>query len=328
MTDPTSPLHLRPFQQADAPAVADLVTRSVRGLWTSRPEHFRESTSPERRRLVAVQGGEVVATAHLAPFGDSAPDALRLDLAGEGAAFSPLYLALLAQSELVRWPAGFSRLLGVTRKDFSEKMTFFAAAGFRNAWQSWGAHLDLGTWDPGRFRALEERLFLEGYEAERWRMDAPEAEWQALYALHRRGEADAPRNPTTMTAPLDLPALREVMTREEAVFVVRRRGEVLALTRLTLPQDRNLQTAGEVSSDLTTTHPAHRGRGLATLVKAHALAWAQAEGYARAGTGGAILNLPMLRVNTRLGYVPEAMWVTWERRLRTPDVEVRKYSEL
>ena len=81
-----------------------------------------------------------------------------------------------------------------------------------------------------------------------------------------------PRNPTTMTAPLDLPALREVMTREEAVFVVRRRGEVVALTRLTLPQGKALQGAAEVSSDLTATHPTHRGRGLATLVKAHALA--------------------------------------------------------
>nr|WP_256488299.1 GNAT family N-acetyltransferase [Deinococcus sp. HSC-46F16] len=315
-------MHLRPFQQADAPAVADLVTRSVRGLWTYRPEHFRESTRPEQQRLVAVQGGEVVATAHLSLFGDSAPDALRLDLAGEGAAFSPLYLALLAE-----WPAEYTRLLGVTREDFSEKMTFFAAAGFRNAWQSWGAHLDLSAWDPERFRALEERLFLEGYEVERWRMDAPEAEWQALYALHRQGEADVPRNPTTMTAPLDLPALREVMAREEAVFVVRRRGEVVALTRLTLPQHRTLQGTAEVSSDLTATHPSHRGRGLATLVKAHALAWAKSQGYTRAGTGGAVLNLPMLRVNTRLGYVPEAMWVTWERKLRSSDMTVRKCSE-
>lgn len=320
-------LHLRPFGQADAPAVADLVTRSVRGLWTYRPEHFRESARPERRRLVAVRGGEVVATAHLMPFGEGASDALRLDLAGEGAAFSPLFLALLAQSELVRRPAGYSRLLGVTREDFSEQMALFAAAGFRNAWQSWGAHLDLRGWDFSPFRVLEERLFLEGYEVERWRMDAPEADWQALHALHRQGEADVPRNPTTMTAPLDLPALREVMAREEAVFVVRRRGELLALTRLTLPRGKALQGAGEVSSDLTATHPAHRGRGLATWVKAHALAWARGEGYTRAGTGGAILNLPLLRVNTRLGYVPEAMWVTWEKGLRTPDAAVRKCSE-
>ncbi|UBV44693.1 GNAT family N-acetyltransferase (plasmid) [Deinococcus taeanensis] len=129
------------------------------------------------------------------------------------------------------------------------------------------------------------------------------------------GEQDVPRNPTTSSTPLDLQAFREVVRREEVVFVVRRGEALVALTRLTLPRGKGLQEAGAVSNDLTTTHAAHRARGLATLVKAHALRWAQHEGYVRAGTGGTVLNLPMLRVNTRLGYRTEPMWVTWERRL-------------
>lgn len=101
----------------------------------------------------------------------------------------------------------------------------------------------------------------------------------------------------------------------EAVFVARFREEPVALTRLMLPGTQSLQTEREVSSDLTTTHPAHRSRGLATWLKAYALAWAKAEGYTHAATGGTVLNLPMLRVNTRLGYQTEPMWVTWEKRL-------------
>lgn len=154
-----TPLLLRPFQNADAEAVSRLVTDSVRGHWIYRPEQFHESQHPQRQQLVAEQDGEVVATAHLSPFGDGAPDALRLDLAGSGQAFTPLYLALLS-----RLPAGFTRLLGVAREDFSEQMTFFQAAGFRNAWQSWGAHLDLGRFDFEQFRALDEQLYLQGYE--------------------------------------------------------------------------------------------------------------------------------------------------------------------
>ncbi|WP_245557929.1 GNAT family N-acetyltransferase [Deinococcus apachensis] len=99
-----------------------------------------------------------------------------------------------------------------------------------------------------------------------------------------------------------------MVRREEATFVVRYRGEIVAWTPLT-PQG-----AG-VESEQTVTHPTHRSRGLATLVKASALAWAREEGYTHAGTGGTVLNLPMLRVNTRLGYVPEAMWITWEKGL-------------
>ena len=54
---------------------------------------------------------------------------------------------------------------------------------------------------------------------------------------------------------------------------------------------------------------------VATWLGAHALAWARAGGFTHAGAGGTVLNLPMLRVNARLGYRVERMWVTWERPL-------------
>ncbi|GGL68794.1 hypothetical protein GCM10010840_03660 [Deinococcus aerolatus] len=194
-------------------------------------------------------------------------------------------------------------------------MGFFGAAGFRNAWQSWGAHLDLSGFDFTAFQRLEERLFLKGYEVEQLSNDAPEADWATLYALHGRGLADAPRNPTTTPDPLSAADLREMIVRQETVFVGRWRGEIVALTRLT--PDGN-----EVDSEGTVTHPDHRDRGLATLVKARALAWARTGGYTHAGTGGTVLNLPLLRVNTRLGYRVERMWVTWVRALRKrPDEE-------
>ncbi|PNY81314.1 GNAT family N-acetyltransferase [Deinococcus koreensis] len=301
-----TPFTLRPFQNADADAVARLVTQGVRGHWTYRPEQFRVSADPLRRRLVAVRGPEVVATAQLSPFGDATPDALRLDLAGDGEAFTPLYLAFLAAL-----PERFARLLGVTREDFGEQMDFFHAAGFRNAWQSWGAHLDLPGFDPARFQPREERLFLAGYEMSRLDPEAPAADWDAVYALFLQGVADAPRNPTTTSDPRTREDLRSIICQEEAAFVTRWRGQIVALTRLTPDGD-------EVESEGTVTERGHRSRGLATALKAHALAWAKAEGFTHAGTGGTVLNLPMLRVNARLGYVPERLWITWEQRLTLP----------
>ncbi|THF70671.1 GNAT family N-acetyltransferase [Deinococcus sp. Arct2-2] len=308
MSEPLSslahtPFTLRPFQNADAETVAQLVTDSVRGHWVYSAEQFPEDVQPDRVRWVAEQGGGVVATVRLAPFGSGVPDALRLDLAGEGAAFTPLYLTLLG-----RLPAGFTRLLGVTREDWPEKMGFFASAGFRNAWQSWGAHLDLAGFEFAPYQPLEERLFLDGYEVERLEKDASDSDWAALHTLYVQGSADAPRNPTTTPDALSAAALREMVEREEVAFVVRWRGQLVASTRLT-------PHGAEVETEHTVTNAAHRSRGLATLVKARALAWAKAEGFIAAGTGGTVLNLPMLRVNSRLGYVPEAMWVTWEQGL-------------
>ncbi|BBN96401.1 hypothetical protein DEIGR_100148 [Deinococcus grandis] len=295
---------LRPFRAADASAVARLVTEGVRGHWTYAPEHFREAQPGTRpTRLVAEQGGVVVATARLAPFGEGVPDALRLDVAGDAATFTPLLLAQLAEA-----PGGFRRVLGVTREDFTEVMTFFHAAGFRNAWQSWGAHLDLTTFDPTPFEPVQERLFLAGYEPERLDPDAPDADWDTLYALHRTGVRDQPRNPTTTPDPLTRDGLRDVIRREEAAFVTRWRGQIVALTRLT-PRGKEVDSEGSV------THPDHRRRGVMTALKAHALTWAQGAGHTHAGTGGTVLNLPMLRVNTRLGYRVERMWITWEKEL-------------
>ncbi|MBB5236117.1 GNAT family N-acetyltransferase [Deinococcus budaensis] len=199
---------VRSFRQADAPAVARLVTASVRGQWSYTPQQFRESSDLLRVRLVAERGSEVVATAHLSPFGPGAPDALRLDLAGDPAAFLALYLA-----EWARRPPGFTRLLGVTREDWPEAGAFFQVAGFRNAWQSWGAHLGLRDFSPARFARLEERLYLAGYGPERLPAHAPEADWAALSALHLLGLADAPRNPATTPDPLTLADLRDTVRR-------------------------------------------------------------------------------------------------------------------
>ncbi len=68
-----------------------------------------------------------------------------------------------------------------------------------------------------------------------------------------------------------------------------------------------------MASEHTATRPQDRSRGLATLVKATALDWAAREGFRTAGTGGTVANLTMLRVNARLGYRTEAMWLTWVR---------------
>lgn len=68
-------------------------------------------------------------------------------------------------------------------------------------------------------------------------------------------------------------------------------------------------------SSMTGTRPEHRGRGLATLVKAHALAAMAAAGVTLCSTGNDRANAAMLAVNDRLGYRPSA--TTWSAR-RTP----------
>lgn len=289
---------VRPFQNDDAVQVAQLVTESVKGHWTYKPEQFRESDDPKRCRLVAEQSGKVVATANSSPFGEGASNALRLDLAGQEDAFTPLYLSILAQCPAQK------RILGVMREDFTSQMRFFYNAGFRNAWQSWGAHLDLSLFDYERFQPLEEKLYLQGYEVEHLTKAAAEVDWATLYQLYVQGIEDAPRNPTTTPPFYTQESLKEVLLEGE-VFVIRHKKQIVAMTQMAR-QDQ------EIESKHTVTHSEHRNQGLATLMKASALAWAHQHSFVKAGTGGTVLNIPMLRVNTRLGYLVEKMWITWE----------------
>ncbi|MGN6575048.1 MAG: GNAT family N-acetyltransferase [Nocardioides sp.] len=77
---------------------------------------------------------------------------------------------------------------------------------------------------------------------------------------------------------------------------------VLAYTQVDVAGDRAWTT-------MTGCLPEHRGRGLATLAKAHSLRALAGAGVTQAGTGNDGANAAMLAVNRRLGYRPIAS--TW-----------------
>ena len=294
-------------QSGDAPALARLHTASYLCQWTTTPEQMeREIGSQKDGRFIlsAYRGGEVIAGVSASPF-PSAPGGLRVQFVGDSAAFTPLYLEALTRAHRL----GFTQLLSVVREDYTPQVAFLNVAAFRNAYQSWGAHLDLTAFDFGPYLELEERLFLDGTEIVSFTPESKDAPWNALYALHQAAVQDTPRNPTTSS---DIGTLSEFRTEIAGgqVFAAMRRGEVLAYTAFSL----NRKT---VDTEHTATRREWRGRGLATLTKAAALRWAREAGYTRASTGGNVHNLPMLRVNQRLGYRPEAMWLTWVKEVTT-----------
>jgi GNAT superfamily N-acetyltransferase len=55
-------------------------------------------------------------------------------------------------------------------------------------------------------------------------------------------------------------------------------------------------------NDFTGVGVTHRGRGIAPVLKLHAIAWAQAHGVNWFYTGSEVGNTPMLAINRRLGY--------------------------
>lgn len=292
-------LHVRDALPADADALARLLTDTYLGQWVYTPDQMERrigTPKPGRFTLSAGDGTEVVAGLDADPF-ITAPGGLRVQLYGDPAAFTPLYLEALTRAHRL----GYRQLLSVVRQDHRPQVEFLGVAGWRNAYQSWGAHLDLTGFDFMTYQKLEEKHYLEGTEVHQYGPESPDAPWDALHRLYAESLKDTPRNPTTTHAS---PEYFRTQVAAGRVFAAVRRGEVLSYAVLGLEP-------GSVSSEHTATRAGHRNRGLATLVKATALNWAGSAGYARASTGGNVANLPMLRVNQRLGYLPEPMWLTW-----------------
>ncbi len=280
-----------------------LLTDAYLGQWVYTPEYVTrrlEAVRPGRFALSACSGQEVRAGLDADPF-STVTGGLRVQLYGDPAAFTPLYLEALTRASAL----GYRQLLSVVRQDHRPQVEFLGAADFRNAYQSWGAHLELPGFDFAGYRALEEKHYLDGTEVHSYAPDSTDAPWDTLHRLYAEGLQDTPRNPTT-THDSGSPEYFRSEVAAGRVFAAVRRGEVLSYTALRLNETG-------VDSEHTVTRAAGRGQGLATLVKATALTWAREQGYASASTGGNVANLPMLRVNTRLDYRPEPMWLTWVR---------------
>lgn len=259
---------------------------------------------PHYGRLVWEHGGEIVAGMVFYPT-PLRPHNLRFQMYGARAYFSQLYLEFLA------WVAHLQpkTLQSITREDMCD-MAFLNAAGFHNRYQSWGAHLELDSVDSShfnfaRFIPLEEKLFLQGYELETLEPDGFEALWNILFELYLETHQDTPYNPTTTQG---FKTMQEFRSSVAQGFACVARFQEKIVGYVLFSQD---PASLEVQCEHTAVFPSYRGKGLGTLLCARGLAQAQAKGCNHAGTGGNVLNLPMLRINQKLGYCVEPMWCTW-----------------
>lgn len=83
-------------------------------------------------------------------------------------------------------------------------------------------------------------------------------------------------------------------------------GSVVAVVDGRLASVAYVATDGNdrAENEFTGTHPAFRGRGLATLVKLATVHWARNRGIREIWTGNDSENAPMLAINAKLGYEP------------------------
>jgi GNAT superfamily N-acetyltransferase len=297
---------IRDLEQADYPQVAALQNAHYLHHFDGTPEQMETADARAQEkygsrwgRRVLEQDGKIQAGLLFYPPPEL-PAVFRFQLCGNPTHYSALYLDFLARVA----PFSPRAVESVVREDMQD-MDFLARAGLVNRYQSWGAHLMLSSFEFSRFQPLEERLFLHDYELNSLEHSGSEAIWMELYLLFLETWKDAPYNPTTTPEFSSLEGFRDSVDTGRAFYALAQ-GKIVGYTLLSCPSSKV-----EVSSEHTAVHPQYRKKGLATLLKATALEWARREGVLEASTGGAVMNLPILRVHQKLGYAFEPMWCTW-----------------
>lgn len=176
------------------------------------------------------------------------------------------------------------------------------ADGWELVATSWGARLEVDSADHraiARLRRLADPTQDLGYVV---REIAPH-DIPQLLELDARTAADYPGGVATHHEPLDEAAARELLGRARA-WGIWYAEALVALTVTVLAEDR-------VETDFTAVHPDHRGRGLATRVKATSVLAHAEHGRTLFGTGGADANLASLAMNRAVGYRITETWHTY-----------------
>lgn len=241
--------------------------------------------------------GAPVAVALVSRLHDD-PQARRLAVvaASDGAwqALHALVTADLRAAGVLRWHA-------VVREDAALARARLTRSGYLVTSRSWGARLEVGE----DLSAFEDAVAVAARSGVALRPLAAE-DAEAAARLHTATRADFPSTPATEADRYDAAGMAGLLATAHAVGAWAG-GQLVAMTVVRRP---DAGSGGAAETEFTLTRADHRGRGLATAVKAAAVLDLAREGVRRFATGGAQVNDAVLAVNRRLGYALEPLWLT------------------
>ena len=203
---------------------------------------------------------------------------------------------LLATIEAWARDRGSTQLEGAIAEDDDRSIAWAAQRGFEEVGRNSRMVLDLTAIDPPQVTPPA------GIEIVTW-AERPELA-KGLWEVASEAGPDIPGEEDTDTGPFEEwldRDMRGMGDRPEAVFVALENGEVLGYAKLAFSSERT----DLAYHDLTGVKRAHRGRGIASVLKATQIAWAKANGYEKLQTANEVRNAPIRHLNQKHGYVLE-----------------------
>jgi GNAT superfamily N-acetyltransferase len=189
-----------------------------------------------------------------------------------------------------------------TRENQPQSVRFLSQRGFQEEQRKWESRLDLATFDATPYLDCKEKLRAQGIEVKTLQELAYDPERnQKLYALDWELRQDVPtpelRNPISYEH-FHARFLDDPQIPPDAYFVAVEQENYVGLSFLIAKEGEELAIIG-----LTGTKRLYRHRGIATALKLEGILYARAHGYKTLRTMNDALNIPILALNKRFGFV-------------------------
>ncbi|TNM67188.1 GNAT family N-acetyltransferase [Streptomyces sp. NP160] len=264
------------------------------------------STAVAEGRVVALRGPSgLVGAAVCGPAGEDPRERLLTVVAGAADAW------LEAEAAATGGPLGrgVDRWHVTVREDSALVVAGLQRAGYAVTGRSWGAQLDAEDVDVDAAHRRVEAAAACGFVLRQ--LGSGDA--AAAHRLVQECRADFPASPATPAPDLGLDEVTGFAAGPgRAAFGVTAPAaqgrRLVAVTLLEVDDDGR-----SADTELTAVAADHRGRGLATALKALAVVVLLSRGVRTFRTGGAAVAEASLRANRALGYRLEPQWLTWTR---------------
>jgi GNAT superfamily N-acetyltransferase len=205
---------------------------------------------------------------------------------------------------------------GMAREDQRELVAFFQHHHFQPVMQTFGANLDVTTFDPTPYATCEDRLHAAGIAIKTYaELAADLARDRKLYALVDQvnqempnlGQFDDQSFEQFVNDDLHSPAMLP-----DAYFVAVHGADYVGVSEVFSSDDPTV-----FDTRTTGVLPAYRRLGIALALKVRAIRYAQTHGATCVTTGMDATNTPIVALNQRLGFVPEPLWITFSQTVAT-----------
>ncbi|TMI27779.1 GNAT family N-acetyltransferase [Candidatus Bathyarchaeota archaeon] len=203
------------------------------------------------------------------------------------------------------------------REDMAHSLSFMTKRGFEERFRTWESRLNPAAVDMSHFSHYSEKASKAGVEITSLarELEADPDCHKKLYELNQELMSDVPM-PESYT-PISYEQwlsfdMKDPGLVPEAYAIAKDRSTYIGLSTI-----RRLDKEPHgLFQALTGVRREYRGKGIAFAMKLKVIEYAQKNGFERIKTENATTNVPMLGINTRLGFKREVGWIAFSRRLR------------